>query len=167
MPARLYVYDTVFERLAQDLEHMTAKLGQFIQEEDAVVGQRHLAWHRHVSPADQPGIRDSMMGGAKRASRHQRGAVAGEAGDTMDACGLNGFGQSQRRQDGGESPCQPRRASPRRAKEAEVTVNIPTSPAVSRVMLQRCAARTPGLAVLVSATPVTAYGTGLMYSRWV
>jgi hypothetical protein len=36
---RLYVHDTILERLAQDLEHMTAELGQFIQEEDAVVGQ--------------------------------------------------------------------------------------------------------------------------------
>jgi hypothetical protein len=46
----------ILERLAQDLEHMTAKLGQLIQEEDAVVGQRHFAWHRHVAPADQPDI---------------------------------------------------------------------------------------------------------------
>jgi hypothetical protein len=47
-PARLYVYDTLLERLAQDLEHMTAKLGQFIQEEHAVVRQRYLArqWHQ-------------------------------------------------------------------------------------------------------------------------
>ena len=45
---RLYVYDTLLERLAQDLEHMTAKLGQFIQEEHAVVRQRYLArqWHQ-------------------------------------------------------------------------------------------------------------------------
>jgi hypothetical protein len=40
------------QRLAQDLEHMTAKLRQFIQEEDAVVGQRHFTPHRHVAPAD-------------------------------------------------------------------------------------------------------------------
>jgi hypothetical protein len=42
-PAKLYIYETLLERLAQDLEHMTAKLGPFIQEEDAVVGQRHVA----------------------------------------------------------------------------------------------------------------------------
>jgi hypothetical protein len=34
---RLYVYDTLLERLAQDLEHLTAELGPFIHAEDAVV----------------------------------------------------------------------------------------------------------------------------------
>jgi hypothetical protein len=38
-PERLCLHDTILEWLAQDLEHMTAKLGQSIQEEYAVVGQ--------------------------------------------------------------------------------------------------------------------------------
>jgi hypothetical protein len=42
---------------------MAAELGQFIQEEHAVVGQRGLPWHRHVAPAEQPHIRDGEMGG--------------------------------------------------------------------------------------------------------
>jgi hypothetical protein len=37
-PAKLYIYDTLLERLAQDLEDMAAELGQFIQEEHAIVG---------------------------------------------------------------------------------------------------------------------------------
>ena len=49
---RLPSEDTILERLARDLEHMTAKLGPFIQEENAVVGQRHVAWHRHVAFTD-------------------------------------------------------------------------------------------------------------------
>jgi hypothetical protein len=65
----LYSGNTLLERLAQDLEHMTATLRQFIQEEGAVVGQRHVAWHRHVAPADQPDIGDGVMGGATRAGR--------------------------------------------------------------------------------------------------
>jgi hypothetical protein len=36
---RLYLYETLLERLAQDLEHMTAKLGQFIQEQNAMMCQ--------------------------------------------------------------------------------------------------------------------------------
>jgi hypothetical protein len=40
---KLYLYDTLFERLPQDLEDMAAELGQFIQEAHAVVGQPHLA----------------------------------------------------------------------------------------------------------------------------
>jgi hypothetical protein len=99
----LYSENALLELLAQDFEHMAAKLRPFIQEADAVVGQRHFAWHRHVAPADQPDIRDGVMGGTKRAGRHQRGAVAGEAGDTMDACGLNGFGQGRTWQGSDES----------------------------------------------------------------
>jgi hypothetical protein len=43
---RLYVYDTLLERLPQDLQDMAAELGEFIQEEDAIVGQRRCgsAW---------------------------------------------------------------------------------------------------------------------------
>jgi hypothetical protein len=39
----LYLYDTLFEQLPQDLEDMAAELGPFIQEAHAVVGQPHLA----------------------------------------------------------------------------------------------------------------------------
>jgi len=45
-PARLYLCDTLIERLPQDLADMAAALGPFIQEEHAVVGQRHLARQR-------------------------------------------------------------------------------------------------------------------------
>jgi hypothetical protein len=37
-PARLSAYDTLLERLPQDLQDMAAELGQFIQEEHTVVG---------------------------------------------------------------------------------------------------------------------------------
>jgi hypothetical protein len=51
---RLSSYDTLLERLAQDLQDMAAELGQFIQEEHAIVGQRHVTGHWHVAPADSP-----------------------------------------------------------------------------------------------------------------
>jgi hypothetical protein len=38
---RLYLYEALLERLPQDLEHLTAELGLFIQGEYAIVGQRH------------------------------------------------------------------------------------------------------------------------------
>ena len=47
-PARLYSCDTLLERLAPDLEHMTAKPRPFIQEEDAVVGQVQNAIRVHI-----------------------------------------------------------------------------------------------------------------------
>jgi hypothetical protein len=89
---------------------MTAKLRQFIQEEYAVVGQRHVAWHRHLAAPDQPDIRDGVMGGAKPPRRNDRRAVTGEASNTMDARRLSGFSQGHLRQDGGAPPCQLRRA---------------------------------------------------------
>ena len=65
------------------------------------------------------------MRGATRARRHQRRAVAGEAGDAVDAQGPNGFGQGHRRQDGGESAGQHRRARPWRTQEEDVVGSTP------------------------------------------
>jgi hypothetical protein len=59
---RLSVENTILDRLPQDLQDMAAELGQFIEEEHAMVRQRHLTWHRHVAPADQPRIRDGVVG---------------------------------------------------------------------------------------------------------
>jgi hypothetical protein len=53
-PAKLYVYETLLERLTQDLQDMATELGQFIQEEHAIVGQRHFTRHRHVAPPIRP-----------------------------------------------------------------------------------------------------------------
>jgi hypothetical protein len=113
-PAKLYLYDTLLKRLAQDLEDMTAELAEFIQEERLVVGQRHFARHEDVSAANQPHIRDDVMRGAKRTGGDQGRAVAGEAGDAVDTGSLKGLGEGHRRQNGGEPPCQYRLACPRR-----------------------------------------------------
>jgi hypothetical protein len=104
---------------------------------------------------------------AKGPGGDQACAVTRETGDTVDLRGLNGLGAGHGRQDGGQPARQPRRARPWMAEQEEVMVKAPASPAVSRGILQRCAARTPELAVLVSTTPVTAYGASLMYSRCV
>jgi hypothetical protein len=98
--AKLYSCETLLERLAQDRQDMAAELGQFIQEEHAVVGQRDLARHRHVTPTDPPRVRDGMVGGAARAGGDQSRAVAREAGDAVDTRGLNRLGKGHRRQDG-------------------------------------------------------------------
>ena len=47
------------------------------------------------------------MPGKKRAGRDQRGAVADEASDAVDARSLEGFGQAHCRQDGGEAVREP------------------------------------------------------------
>ncbi len=98
---RLYVWDTILQRLAQDLEDMPPALRQFIEEEHAVVRQRHLARRGDVPAADQPHIRDRLRRGATRAGRDQCRAGAREASDAVDARGLEGFGERHRRQDNG------------------------------------------------------------------
>jgi hypothetical protein len=87
-PERLGVYETLLQRLPQDLDDMAVALGQFIQEEHAMEGQRHIARLRHVAAGDQPDIGDGMMRRATRSGRDQRRAVAGEARDTVEARGL-------------------------------------------------------------------------------
>jgi hypothetical protein len=60
---RLSVEDTLFEWLAEHLEDMTPALREFVQEEHAMVRQRHLARPRDLAAADPPHIRDGMMRG--------------------------------------------------------------------------------------------------------
>jgi hypothetical protein len=150
---RLSVENTLLERLAQDLEHMTAKLGQFIQEEDAVVGRRHVTRHRHVAPTDQPQIRNGVMGGATRARRDQRRAVAGAADDAVDTCGLKGFRQRHRRQEGGEPPGQPRLPRLRGAEQQNVMDTTPASPLPSRPRLGVGADHEAGAGAALAAVP--------------
>src|SRR4030095_4276879 len=51
---KLYVYETLLERLAQDLQDMAPELGELIQEEHAMMDQRHVTRHRHAAPAVTP-----------------------------------------------------------------------------------------------------------------
>jgi hypothetical protein len=115
---------------------MAAELGQFIQEEHAMVGQRHVSRHRHVASADQPRIRDGMVGRATWAGRDQRRAIAREASDAMDTRGLHGLGEGHRRQDGGEPPGEHRLARPRGAEQEDVMVRTPASASFLQVHLK-------------------------------
>jgi hypothetical protein len=49
-PAKLYVYDTILKRLGQDVKDLVAARGRFLQEEYAMVGQRHGTRHWHGAP---------------------------------------------------------------------------------------------------------------------
>jgi hypothetical protein len=64
---RLYSKNTLLQGLAQDLEDVTPALRECIEAGHAVVRQRHLPQHQHVATADQPDIRNSMVG-----ARHGR-----------------------------------------------------------------------------------------------
>jgi hypothetical protein len=64
---RLYVDETLLEGLAPDLQGVAAALRPCIQPAHPMVGQGHLAGHRHLAAADQAGVRDGVMG-----ARHGR-----------------------------------------------------------------------------------------------
>jgi hypothetical protein len=96
-PAKLYVYETLLERSAQDLEDMAAALGQSSRKSTPLWASDTSpgigTWPPPISPASEM----VGWGGATRAGRHQHGAVAGEAGDTVDVGGLKGLGQGHHR----------------------------------------------------------------------
>jgi hypothetical protein len=51
---RLYLYDTLLEGLAQDLQDVAAALRQLLHKVHAVVRPRHLAGQRHPAPPIRP-----------------------------------------------------------------------------------------------------------------
>jgi hypothetical protein len=59
--------------------------------------------YHDAAAADPPHIGDGVMAGATRPGRDQGRAAAGEACDTVDTRGLDGFGEGHRRQDGGHA----------------------------------------------------------------
>jgi hypothetical protein len=66
-----------------------------------------------------------MVGGATRPRRDDGGAIAGETGDAVEARGLDGFGEGQIGQDGGEPARQHRCPHPRWPQEEDVVVTTP------------------------------------------
>jgi hypothetical protein len=106
---------------------MAAALGPCIQEAHAMVGQRHVARHRHEAPADQPRIRDGVVWRATRTGRDQRRAVAGEASDAVDTRGLNGLGIGYLGSNAGR-PARPPRLARSRVEPEETMVRTPAQP---------------------------------------
>jgi len=47
--------------VVEDPEDMALALGQLIQQQDAVVRQRHFAWQRHQGAADQAHVGDRVV----------------------------------------------------------------------------------------------------------
>jgi hypothetical protein len=123
-----------------------------------VVCPRHLCRQRHLTAADQPHIRNRMMGGATRLRGHKGRAPAGQAGNAMDARGVDRLGQSHLRQDRREAARQPRGPRPRGTQQEDVMVKTPASaspapPALHDVLDHVTPPAPPRRAVLVSLHP--------------
>ena len=112
----------VFQRLAEDFQRAAVELGQFIQKQDAVVGERNLPRHRRVAAADEAGVADGVMGRAERPPGHQRLARLQAAEGAVDAGGFNRFGGKERGQNSGNSFGQHRLAGAGRPDHEQVVL---------------------------------------------
>jgi hypothetical protein len=90
-----------FQRLAQDFEHAALELGQFVEEQHAVMGQRDFAGAWIAAAADQAGAL-AVWCGLRNGRRPQRRVeAAGRAGFARG--GLQRLGFGHRRQQAGSA----------------------------------------------------------------
>ena len=106
---------------------MPSARGECIEADDPVVGPRHLARHGYMAPTDQPHIGNGMVGGAKRPGGDEGGAPPGEAGDAVDAGGVDGLGQGHIGEDRRQAAGQPRCPRPGRPQEQDGGGRMPAS----------------------------------------
>src|SRR5208282_1644153 len=64
----------VFERLAQDFEDVAGEFGEFVEKEQAVVGERDFAGAGDNASADESGIGDGVVRRAIRALAYEAAA---------------------------------------------------------------------------------------------
>lgn len=81
----------VFKGLAHDFEGAAAELGEFVEEEDAVVGHADFARARVGATAEKAGVADGVVGGTEWAGGDEGGGFVEEASGAMDLGGFDGF----------------------------------------------------------------------------
>jgi hypothetical protein len=88
----------LFDRLAQHFERAAAELGEFVEEQDAVVREADFAGPRARAAADEGHVRGGVMRGAERAVHQQAAAGFRHASDGVDRGDVDGFVEAKRRQ---------------------------------------------------------------------
>jgi len=81
----------VFERLAQNVEHVPMKLGQLVQEEDAVVRETDFPGTRCRTAPDEAGIGNRVVRSAERSGGDQSIFLGKEPGDGVNLRGFDCF----------------------------------------------------------------------------
>src|ERR1700678_4437046 len=89
--------------LAHGFEDAALEFGQFIQEEDAVMGAGNLSGGGIGGAAEQAGVAGRMVGSAKGTAGDEGLAGFEQAHDAVDFGCLKRFFEGQRRQNGGEA----------------------------------------------------------------
>ena len=92
----------VFQRLAHDFEHVARELGQLVEEEQAVVGQRDFAGAGNDAAADQAGVGDGVVRRAEGPLRDQARAGIEHPGHGVNLGGFERFFKGERGKDGGQ-----------------------------------------------------------------
>jgi hypothetical protein len=115
-----YICDLVFERLAQHFEHVPAEFQHLVQKQHAVMGQTHLARPRLRPAAGKRGVRNGVMGCAKRPIDEKAGARRQQPGDRVHGRNFEGVVERQRRQDRRQPSRYHRLAGTRRTHQQQV-----------------------------------------------
>ena len=110
----------VFQGLAQHLQGGALEFRQFVQEEDAVVGQAHLPRPGGGAAADEPGVGDGVVRGPKGPPAQEPLARLEQPHDAVNLGGLQGLFLVQGRQDGRQALGQHGLARARRADHQDV-----------------------------------------------
>ena len=108
------------ERLAERIEHLRRELGQLVEKQDAVVGERGLAGPGADAAADHRRHRGGMVRRAERAGATVRRPFVELAGDRGDHRHFEQLARRERRQDRGQPARQHRLAGAGRADHQQV-----------------------------------------------
>jgi hypothetical protein len=104
-PSRARNCDTpVFDRGSERIKTRPAKFRGLIEEEYTAMCEAHLARHRRVASTDECNFTRCRMRGTKRWRRDEPTTSGGETRDAMDARDLDGFVETEGRQDTGQCP---------------------------------------------------------------
>ncbi len=109
-----------FERLAQTVQHLTRKLRQFIQKQNAAMGERDLARLHAQAAADKGGHGGRMMRRAVGTAAADTGLPGARCGERGDHRGFEHLARGKRRQDAGEAGGEHGLAGARRADHQHV-----------------------------------------------
>ena len=92
-----------FEGLAEHLQNISAELGEFVEEENSVVGHRAFTGSRDGSATDEGLGGCAVVRGADRPLVEEGYAVGQHAHRGIDAGGFKGFGTAEQRKDAGDA----------------------------------------------------------------
>lgn len=93
----------IFQRLAQDFQHVFFEFRQLVQEKYPVVGQRNFTRLGSRTAADETDVGDRVVGRAEGAHRQQGPFFVEHAADAEDFGGFNRLIEGHARQDGGNT----------------------------------------------------------------